>query len=234
MAITRIIVNNLPQFLKSSPLLPILSGNHNKEIEIQSKYFCENIIINNIDDLIFIIGVLDYWQINDTPYEIYDYVFKNKDLIESNFELIKLEFNEKNNVICEIDIIINEEFCAYDTDLCSNAAHIGSLNLLKYLHVHGYPWCRGACMNAAGEGHLEVLKYLLTNGCPWHIYCSMFAALDGHVNCLKYVYENNYICYDNDVLYEYAEARGHLECMKYIQSKIDSVKKHDYLKIIQL
>ena len=49
----------------------------------------------------------------------------------------------------------------------------------------------------------------------------MFAALRGHVKCLKYAHENNYFCYDYDVLYEYAT--GHLECMKYIQSKINSV-----------
>ena len=88
-----------------------------------------NEIINNIDDLIFIIRVLDFWQINDTPYEIYDYVFKNKVLIESNFDLIKSEFNEKNNIICEIDIIINND----GDDICDNAANTGSLNFVKYL-----------------------------------------------------------------------------------------------------
>lgn len=219
MTITQIIVNKLPSYLKSSSLLPILLDlyGYDKEIEIQSKYFCENIIINNLDDLIFIIRVLDFWQIDDTPYEIYDYVFKNKVLIKSNFDLIKLEFNEKNNVICEIDIIIYNE----GDDICDNAANTGSLNFVKYLHDRGYPWSSGVCMNASGQGHLEVLKYSLINGCPWHVYCSMFAALRGHVNCLKYAHENNYFCYDYDVLYEYAN--GHLECMNYIQSKIISV-----------
>jgi hypothetical protein len=225
MTIIKIKVNNLPSYLKNSPLLSILSDGSDKKIKIQSKYFCKNIIINNIDDLIFIIRVLDFWQIDDTPYEIYDYVFKNIDLIESNFDLIKSEFNEKNNVICEMDIIIYKEYHAYDTDLCSNAANLGSLNLLKYLHVHEYPWCRGACMNAAGQGHLEVLKYLITNGCPWHVYCSMFAASEGHVNCLEYAHKNNYICYTNDELYDHAKGSGNLECIKYIQSRINSVKK---------
>ena len=84
MSITQIIVNKLPLYLKSSSLLQTLLDldGYDKEIEIQSKYFCENIIINNLDDLIFIIRVLDFWQIDDTPYEIYDYVFKNKVLIE--------------------------------------------------------------------------------------------------------------------------------------------------------
>jgi hypothetical protein len=52
-------------------------------------------------------------------------------------------------------------------DICSYAARIGSLEILKYLRDHGCPWNVFTCDEAAASGNLKLLKWARAEGCPW-------------------------------------------------------------------
>ena len=74
--------------------------------------------------------------------------------------------------------------------VCTYAAALGSLRLLKWTRENNLAWSANTCANAALNGRLPVIKYLHENGCPWsHSTC--YKAEDGkHWDCLQYAVDN--------------------------------------------
>ncbi len=92
-------IGDVPKYLHNSQLYETLKECTESTFDIPPEYFREEIIINSDEDLQFFIKLLNYWMINDTPYEIYDYVLKNK-----KTKPIKIEENN-NQINKEINLI---------------------------------------------------------------------------------------------------------------------------------
>ena len=95
----------------------------------------------------------------------------------------------------------------------SNAASVGNLKCLQYLHENRYEWDSLTCYQAAFNGHLDCLIYAHENGCPWYEDVCTLSAQNGHLDCLIYAHEegcpwNWNTCYQ-------AARNGHLDCLKY-------------------
>ena len=78
----------------------------------------------------------------------------------------------------------------WTVELCSYAAFMGNLDVLKSLHENGCPWSLWACARAAEWGRLDCLKYLHENGCEWANWTCSLAAFNKHLDCLRYAHEN--------------------------------------------
>ena len=65
--------------------------------------------------------------------------------------------------------------------LCTFAAKLGQLEVLKWLRENDSPWSERTSDEAACNGHLEVLQWARENGCPWDAdTCELSASENGH------------------------------------------------------
>jgi hypothetical protein len=120
-----IIFSEIPSYLHNSDLYKILDESKDA-FPLIKKYYKDNLIIENIDDLIHLLHTLKYWSICEIPYEVYDYVLANKNII--NYAQLKEEFYDFLPLI-EFEILFLDE-----NDIFNNCAKKGYLNLLKYFH----------------------------------------------------------------------------------------------------
>lgn len=95
---------DVPEYLKLSKLYDSLLELDNKSFDVPIEMFKKEIIINTFDDLIVYIRIFNYWMINYIPNDFYDWVFDNKDKI--NTDLLNDIF-PMNDIINDIKIIIN-------------------------------------------------------------------------------------------------------------------------------
>jgi hypothetical protein len=70
------------------------------------------------------------------------------------------------------------------------AAEAGSLECMIYAGEKGHPLWDGCTRAAASVGSLECLKYAREKGCQWTVSCTRAAARAGSLDCLKYAHEN--------------------------------------------
>ena len=170
-----------------------------EEITVPKQYILNEINITDDKSFNKIMNILRFYMVKELPYEIYDYVIKNKPNL-SNFK----------------DFFFEEMSLLKDTkkdEIMNKSANKGYLNLMKYLHGNGYGWDEYTCWNVARNGHLDCLKYLYKNGCSWDEYTCWSAARNGHLNCLKYAHENG--CKWHFRTCSIATWKGNLYCLKY-------------------
>ena len=207
-------LKEIPDWLKKSYLyqnFEIDNENEDVFIPIPKNKFENDIKINNENDLYKYLEIIKYWMIINCPFEIYDYIKLNPNII--NFSFIKENFYDLP-FLDEFEII----FSIHKNDkyfFCNEASKKGYLNLLKYAHKNGYHWYEDTCSLAAVKGHLECLKYLHENGCLWYerSICDITAA-NKQLECLKYLHENG--CHWDKNTCRFASLSGNLECLKYL------------------
>ena len=116
-----------------------------------------------------------------------------------------------------------------------DAAEVGNLRLLQWLHENNRPCPISAVDAAISGGKLECLKYMHTvitfytiknNSPPWESimlpsgsissthYIDLAAAC-GQLECLKYLYENGFKF--GEIIVENTAKGGHVECIKYLR-----------------
>lgn len=187
-------------------------------ITLSNKYYFkdfEHLFKNNPEE---ILNILRYWNINPLPYEVINYLFPKVMHFRLSEDLI--------NFFDEISIIMKTK----KEHVCSEAAKIGSLNLLKVAYENGCPFDKvsyslihinfgtvmyeSTCNQAASNGNLDCLIYSHKNGCSIDKYTIEAAARDGHLHCIKYLHKND--CpWDEDTC-RAAALGGHLECLTYL------------------
>jgi hypothetical protein len=112
-----------------------------------------------------------------------------------------------------LDNVVLENDLSLHTPACTYAADRGHLEILQFLHQHGFPWNTIVCENAAEGGHLEVLQWLRANGCPWDGYTCSSAARSGHLEVLKWARSND--CPWDGWTCASAARYGHLEVLQW-------------------
>ena len=163
----------------------------------------------SLQELLNLIHTLHFWCVVETPFEIYDYVIKNK----INIDLAYLEESFPNyDLIREIKTIVSSSNETVLVD--STVKMVGCLNLLKYLHENGYPWSIYTYWRLASNGELDALKYAYENECPLDKFTSFYAAYQGHLECLKYAHKIMGCPWDINTCI-YVEKNGHLDCLQY-------------------
>jgi hypothetical protein len=188
-------LTQIPYLIQDSAVFKeLIDEKENSLVPIAEEYYFKDIADLFTNTLPQILNILRYWDINPLPYEVLDYVIKNKE------QLIGLD-KSLINYFLEITLIVNAE----DEDLCREAAAIGSLNLLRIAHENGYPWDESVCTIAAVNGHLKCLIYAYNNsaGLDDYIYSDTLKA--GHRDCFKYVASLCGLKYELNHMYEVVE-----------------------------
>jgi len=142
-----------------------------------------------------------------------------------------LMFARQNGVVCSnytfqeavirghlniVTYLHNEQVAAAHTApyACMAAAREGHLDVLEFLHTHGYDWGTSCIMYAAAGGHRECLRYLHEKGCKWDEFAFTEAASNGHLPVLQYLHNHN-APFDSNAINN-AAGNGHLECLIYL------------------
>jgi hypothetical protein len=144
-------------------------------------------------------------------------------------------YNYKNGDIAAyhgyLGLLQNNNNLYLTQEAMNNAAEMGHLEVIEFLHKNRTEGCTTFAMNAAAEyGHLEIVKYLHENICPatncegngsggCTRYAMNMAAANGHLEVVKYLHKNR-----KEGCTEYAmtsaSKNGHLEVVKYLHENI--------------
>jgi hypothetical protein len=185
----------IPPIIKKSPRYRELIDEKNPSlIPIQKKYYFkdfDHLFTNTFEQ---ILNILIYWHINPLPYEVLDYFIKRKD------QLVNVD-KKLMNYFYELSVINNTE----KEELCSQAAYIGSLTLLRAARENNYSWDESVCTRAAVNGNLDCLKYADQNGCPMDCYIYIDTLKSGHRDCFKYVANKCGLKHELDTMYKVVE-----------------------------
>ncbi|KAL4113574.1 hypothetical protein QTP88_017181 [Uroleucon formosanum] len=74
----------------------------------------------------------------------------------------------KNQHFSCLEFVVNNGCPLNSPQPALEAASIGNLTILKYLHERGCPWIIETCTLAALRGDIEYLKHARAKGCPWN------------------------------------------------------------------
>ena len=219
--------------INKKDLMPILQQSilvnqfEDDMISIPKKYVLNHINVKNYSSFSKTMDILRYYMVKELPYEIYDYVLKNKPNLfnfkDFFFEKLKIlkQINSYDPIIkhgslkyFDLTKYLHENGYRFTSHACSWAVIYGNLDCLKYLRSKRYNWNSETCSSAARAGNLNCLKYLHENGCGWTSYTCSWAAKYGHLDCLKYVHENG--CRWEKDACRNAAKNNQLHCLKYL------------------
>ena len=198
-------------------------------------------MVNNIEDLRYLLRTLRYWVSSLLPEELIKFCIGKTCAVEALevLEEFSSELDQLQPLVKVLRVgrdipsmmvgaagqgVLSILRCLHQSasrdavnpwsfGIFEAAAEGGHVECLKYAHEQGCPWNQNTCRNAALGGHLECLKYAHEQGCPWDQYTVSGASEDGHLECLKYAHEQG--CPWDQGTCNYAAAGGHLECLKY-------------------
>lgn len=106
--------------------------------------------------------------------------------------------------------------CPFDTRAGIEAALVGNLEILKWLHLEGYNLTHATVTAAAKGGNDRLLVWLLNQvPCTWILSeASWWAAYYGNLRCLEVLWLRGRTMYSNTC---YAAAGGgHLKCLRFL------------------
>ena len=158
-----------------------------------------------------------YSGINELPYEVYEYIKKDRYIINNGFKNLKKEFED-----FELFEECNACLYTYVHDNLSECCANGYLNLLKYFHIReNFNFNNDINNIIQGEilknGHLDCLEYIHKNG-PRLTLLSLHIAIDfDKVECLNYILNNGFSL--NADFFNYSSKTGSMECLKYLHEK---------------
>lgn len=109
--------------------------------------------------------------------------------------------------------------------VCKQAALLGKLNTLKWLHGIGLPLDERVLICAAAEGHTEVVKYLFENDCPGQSEVMLVAVMRGHLQLLDWG-KHKGLEIDSSLMLNAAEEHRP-ESIRWLY--LNGVKWHEYL-----
>lgn len=201
--------NELPQCLVNSELYNVISNisddNYFTMDSDNVVYFDE---IESIEELEKIIDMLNYWQCNNIPNEVFMFIHDNQKHHEKELKEIieNTIFKEKLMALFH-----NDEL------LVIKAAKLGFLDLLKFAVYYYRPDEKNIKITstAASYGKLDALKYLIEENFCFDEETTYGAALFGHLDVIKFLHEKENFLIDENTCAKAAEG-GHLEIVKYL------------------
>ena len=115
-------------------------------------------------------------------------------------------------------IIEDKGFVVKNNNLTSLAASHGTLDILKWLHTHGFE-CNGhAWANAARCGHLDIIKWLRENkNKTYSVYTFEHAVEGQNMEIIEYLYDMN--CPFDSKSTRTAASIGNLDILKWLHEK---------------
>ena len=204
--------NNIPEFLKGSLLYKNFDFTDEDSVKIPSKYFKSDTTVKSFEDLIHLLHVNRFWMVENTQFEIYDFVLNDKKMRSKLPFVGKKDYDQfsnmqayKENAILAGNYInkleVDEESSeGYRYEIKTNPGQMvnfvirkGYLNLLKYLHKNKekYPWNICSSFWAMKNLHFDIFIYLMENKCSLNDGCFVLACQTKDIRFLSYLLENH-------------------------------------------
>ena len=204
--------DNIPEFLKGSLLYKNFDFTDEDSVKIPSKYFKSDTTVKSFEDLIHLLHVNRFWMVENTQFEIYDFVLNDKKMRSKLPFVGKKDYDQfsnmqayKENAILagnyinklEVDEKSSE---GYRYEIKTNPGQMvnfvirkGYLNLLKYLHKNKekYPWNICSSFWAMKNLHFDIFIYLMENKCSLNDGCFVLACQTKDIRFLSYLLENH-------------------------------------------
>jgi len=153
-------LDEIPKYLRLSKLYDIYLENRingdetDNIIFIPDEYIEKKINIKTFEDLVHHIVIFKYWMIYKIPYEFYDWIFENKNMVIMN--LLNKYFPNLDILIKNIQIIVSST----ESNICDKAANYNSLEILKYACEKGCNLMSSVSIIAAHNKNIDILKYI--------------------------------------------------------------------------
>lgn len=216
-------------------------------MEIDDINFKNNLILNNINDLFYLLNTLRFWMIeySDFPYEIiFNFVIQNHVL---NYSELFSSFPELE-ITNEIRLLLDRNMIMIGTNRCTlsyDATKYGYILLLKYCFQNNLCSDDIILKKVATQfGRVKCLEYIHINSSGNDIIkytCHLMdyrydpilsilytynlcdiAAKYGNLDCLQFLHENGY-SWNYETL-NLAEYYNHIHCFEYISKQLNPIK----------
>lgn len=207
--------NDVPQYLRASPYyenaFQASDNAHSDEQQIDVPCDCLQLspAVVTESDLHALLKTVRFWLVPEhieSNWELFAFVV-------SNAECLDRMIPEFGTELPFLVALRNTMRPTAPRTMMANAATLGNIHVVKYLHSSGHSWDTGVDQPkftnlAAENGRCDCLGYALDNGCGMDgDECSM-AIKGDHVDCLKCAHD---VC-------EQAIESGAINCVKYIAS----------------
>ena len=204
--------NNIPEFLKGSLLYENFDFTDEDSVKIPSKYFKSDTTVKSFEDLIHLLHVNRFWMVENTQFEIYDFIIKNNNKL--NYSIIYEEFDgmraiEEIKILNrEFDMSLKKSEEKYDSfrfieknepkSIIDYVIRNGYMNLVKYFNQYNFEpreddfnLNKNSSYWALLNGHFEIFEYILDNGCELNEACLKFSCQDKDIRFLTYLLKHN-------------------------------------------
>lgn len=212
--------SDVPEYLHHGDFYKSLNDEDDEQISVPANALKLNLIVENNDDLEYLLSSLRFWAVDKVLEEVVVYcINKNPTSCSSVLEHFRNDFRYVDKIlqmilltdedraklaiesgILELVTILYES-CSALPDGCHIAARAGHLNILQYLHQHG-----GQLDNPVEIFSSGVDTSLCANTCA-------HAAVGGNMDCLQYIQEQG--CPIDSSTLSAAIYAGQTACVEY-------------------
>ena len=225
---------DVPFWVKKSKLSRSLINK--KTIEVPKEYAIVNLTIQNDDEYITVLKAMEYWDIDDVPFRVYEYA---KYYFNGDLEKVFATDDFKNFKFKDELILINKHGMDYDGQISTYAkddcdggdcnkytinfkksvVNGGFLNLSKFIGTTDNMKYYGICGDAIRAKNDSMFKYLFGQGIQIDANAYKIIAENGNLDMLKLLYNKqkqfHYVTWDYYAV-DAAIIGGHLNCLKFL------------------
>ena len=206
--------------IKNSSLYKSFKDEEELKEKVSKKYIIDKIEINKLDDLTNLLHICQFWKIDELPWEIYDFIYKNQKsekLKLEDYSEIQDTFTDYNK-LSDIQVLLTiyadkipTTYINYRIPITINYDYnieILFKTIIKNKKLNLLKWCN--------------TKYIFSDRimlpyCEWVV-------LYNYPECLQYLIDNNYSIINNNCLVKAIE-NNNLECLKILH--INKIKWSD-------
>ena len=244
-AMKHFVLEDVPTYLRVGTLWEHLSDNKQDDekdeiLEVPLDCWKETDKVKNERDLLQMIQICEFWQLESLPTTAYDFIFKNPGigqmlLVHDDFrqlnwsEDVSLLIGDKTKITKSGNMANQADYCIWDYEMnfirkkmntderlmlmLMFAVESGNMRMVKFLVGKGMKLTSDLTGLACMNGHLECLKYQHDRGCPWEEDTCTCASGGGHLELLQYAHTHG--CPWNHWTCMIAAEKGHFACLQY-------------------
>ena len=178
---------------------------------IPTEYIIDKIELNNLNDLIKLLKICQYWKVEELPWEIYDFIYDNYESEKLTFE----DYSDLQDKLNEYDKLIDIRIML---SLYTNNYNVSFTNYRIPLKMNYKLYTEVYFKGIFGYDRINLFKWSdehnilkKTGYIPISYYCE-WASNYNCPKCLQYIVDNKYTI--NDKCCKNAIDNNNLECLK--------------------
>ena len=190
-------VSDKPAYLRDGSFYQSLNKEDDDAFEVPENCIKNDPFVESLKDLKLLLRTTRFWGLTEIPPEGIEYILRHVDI--TDVEDLLLEFPE----LCKILQVKMASFA----DAIGTAIKLNlGLSVVRLMYQMGYVTTAETCQEAAKVGDLESLMFLHKNECPWDVRTLIAAVRHDNCDCLQYALAAD--CPADTHLFTYAAYAG--------------------------